>query len=437
MKNNFQLSNFKTEWIKYSEYELKNDNDGNTYIIPAKNSTYTIYNPFEVSDKLLFDLIELGDEALKEYINKELILEKIILFAKNYGLLGLVSSNVYNRNIVGEETVLFTENSILTKEKLMDAKDYINLFLPFTQEEDIYTRNFDEHLTIFKAEDSPKFYGKRPLILDVVFSKFYSEQINWILEFSKMISNHVNQLLIYRDVNLTEPVTIMAGKFKAQKISFTISMFEKTEINWEFDSLQSIIETIYAFVVTNEKFIVNRCEYCNKVFIAKSEREKYCSPSCRNCTNVIKSRNKKKLIKDNKSVEDVSFSQEKCNKSRGEDIMKLNKKGKRKEAMYEYKERTTTGGVYKITNTVNNKNLIRSEIDLRGMKNRFNFSMSTNSCINPKMQKDWNEFGSKVYVFEVLEEIEMKDDITILEFKKQLKDLEDKYISQFDDKDLY
>lgn len=101
--------------------------------------------------------------------------------------------------------------------------------------------------------------------------------------------------------------------------------------------------------------------------ITKSEREKYCSPSCRNCTNVIKSRNKKKLIKDNKSAEDVSFSQEKCNKSREEDIMKLNKKCKRKEAMYEYKERTITGRVYKITNTVNNKNLIRSEIDLRGM----------------------------------------------------------------------
>lgn len=438
MKKNFYLDSFKTEWIKYDDYQIKKDDDGNEYITPKQDSKYTIYNPFEVSDKLLFDLIELGDEASKKDINNDIIQKKVLLFAKNYGLLGLISSSVYNRNIIGEEKVLFTENNIITKEKLMDVSEYINLFIPFASHDDIYTRTLGNHLTVFKAEDSPKFYGKRPLVLDIVFSKFYSEKLNWILEFAKSISTHLNQLIIYKNINLTEPVTIMAGRFKAQKIGFTISMFEKAEINWEFDSLESSIETIYAFALTDESFIITRCEYCSKVFVAKSEREKYCSPSCRNCTNVIKSRNKKKLIKELDKIEVIENNElvkKDISKDEGEKFMKNSQK--RKDAIYEYKERKTTGGVYKITNTATGKSLIKAEIDLKSMENRFKFSVSTNSCVNIKMQKDWNEFGAKSFIFEILEDMEMKCDMSVGEFKKDLKKLEEEYISKINSEDLY
>ena len=438
MKNKFYLNNFKTQWIKYDDYQIKIDNNGNEYIVPNKDSNYTIYNPFEVSDKLLFDLIDLGDAALKKDADKDIIKKKILLFARNYGLLGLISSSVYNRNIIGEEKVLFTENNIITKEKLMDTSDYMSLFTPFSLDGDIYTRTFDDHLTVFKAEDSPKFYGKRPLILDVVFSKFYAEQLNWIIEFAKNMSTHLNQLIIYKNISLTEPVTIMAGEFKAQKIGFTISMFDKPEINWEFDSLESTIETIYAFALTDESFILTRCEYCKKAFIAKSEREKYCSPSCRNCINVIKSRNKKKLIKDlngNETVEKNKLTNSDIGDAKGVKNMKIDEK--KKEAIYEYRERKTTGGVYKITNTANSRSLIRCEIDLKSMKNRFNFSVSTGSCVNIKIQKDWKTFGAKAFEFEILEEIEMENDMSIIDFKKQLKDLEEKYISEANKENLY
>jgi hypothetical protein len=438
MKNKFYLNNFKTQWIKYDDYQIKIDNNGNEYIVPNKDSNYTIYNPFEVSDKLLFDLIDLGDAALKKDADKDIIKKKILLFARNYGLLGLISSSVYNRNIIGEEKVLFTENNIITKEKLMDTSDYMSLFTPFSLEGDIYTRTFDDHLTVFKAEDSPKFYGKRPLILDVVFSKFYAEQLNWIIEFAKNMSTHLNQLIIYKNISLTEPVTIMAGEFKAQKIGFTISMFDKPEINWEFDSLESTIETIYAFALTDESFILTRCEYCKEAFIAKSEREKYCSPSCRNCINVIKSRNKKKLIKDlneNETAEKNKLTKNDIGEVKGVKNMEIDEK--KKEAIYEYRERKTTGGVYKITNTANSRSLIRCEIDLKSMKNRFNFSVSTGSCVNIKIQKDWKTFGAKAFEFEILEEIEMENDMSIIDFKKQLKVLEEKYISEANKENLY
>lgn len=295
MKNKIALiGNFRTDWIRYSDYEIKEDENGIDYIIPTETAYFTMYNPFDVADELVFDLIQIGDELLKQEANKELIRSRVLLFAKKYGLLGLISSSVYNRNIIGEDKVLLTEHNFVSKEKILDVNDYLKLFLPFATEEDVYVREYKRDITVVKAEDSPKFYGKRPLVLDIVFSKFYTERLEWILAFAKNIVMHFNEILIYRNNYLTESVNIMAGKFKAEKIGLTINMLDKAMISWEFDSLKTAIETLYAFAVTDENSILNRCDYCKKVYVAKSDREKYCSPSCRNCSNVIKSRNKKK-----------------------------------------------------------------------------------------------------------------------------------------------
>lgn len=443
MKNEFYLKNFTSKWIKYSDYDMREDSNGNIYVIPAENSNYTIYDPFEKSNKILFDLIDLGDEALREEREKATIYNKLILFVKNYGLLGLISSSVYNRNIVGEENILFTQNNIISNtiqnlenNSIMKSDEYIKLFTPFATEEDIYTREFDEHLTVVKAEDSPRFYGKKPLVMDIVFSKFYAERVDWIIEYAKNISKNLNQLIIYKNANLTEPVEIMPDKFNPQKIGFTVAMFDKPQIKWDFDSLQSTIDVIYAFALTDDNSILNRCSYCNKAFFAKTDREKYCSPSCRNCANVIKSRNKKKALKDqaDKADEDKKI-REKIKKFKGGENDMKNEK--RKQVIYEYKEKKTTGGVYKITNTETGKSLIKGEIDLKSMENRFNFSVSINSCLNPKLQNDWKKYGPKSFKFEILEEVEKKSELDNRQFKKQLNELAEKYIEKLDKEQLY
>ena len=462
MKNEFYLKSFTSKWIKYSDYEFRKDEKGNTYITPAENSDYTIYDPFEKSSDILFDLIDLGDAILKNDDKTE-IYDKLILFAKNYGLLGLVSSSIYNRDIVGEKNVLFTQNNIVSKSleldgNLMNSEEYIKIFTPFATEDDLYTREFDGHLTVIKAEDSPKFYGKKPLILDIVFSKFYCERIEWIMEYAKNISENLNQAIVYQNENLTEPVEIMPDKFNPHKIGFTVAMFGKPQINWDFDSLQSTIDMIYAFALTEENRILNRCSYCHKPFFAKNTREKYCTPSCRNCANVIKSRNKKKALKNQDMVntqknDDIKTLNNQCeekiclddtksdliekeiknileiiDKRIIENInIKTHKVGaddmkneKRKQAIYEYKEKKTTGGVYKIT-----------------MQNRFNFSVKTNSCLNLKLRNDWNKYGANSFTFEILEEVEMKSEMDRRQFKKQLDELADKYSEKMNEDELY
>ena len=192
MKNQFYLKNFKSKWIKYDNYDLREDSNGSIYIVPSEDSKYTIYDPFEKSSNILFDLIDLGDLVLKNE-SQDTLYNKLIVFVKHYGLLGLITSSVYNRDIVGEDNVIFSQNNIISSTlnldtNIMKSEDYIKLFTPFAGEDDLYTIEFDKHLTVIKAEDSPKFYGKKPLVLDIVFSKFYAERVEWILEYAKNIS---------------------------------------------------------------------------------------------------------------------------------------------------------------------------------------------------------------------------------------------------------
>lgn len=294
------IGSFATDWIRYSDYEFKEDRDGKIYIIPTEEAVFSMYNPFDVAEDLLVDLMEIGQEALKEKVqkddvNKEKLIHSILIFAKKYGLLGLISASVYNRNIIGDDNVLLIENNHVTKEKIVDGNKYVDWFIPFVEKGDIEIGEYKNRVYLGKREDSPKFYGKRPVVLDLVFSRFYSEQIDWIIDFAKMIVLHFNQLLMYRNSStyLTENVTILAGQFHAEKIGFTINQLDKTTIAWEFDSLKTTIETIYAFAVTDENTLLNRCKHCEKIFITNNVRAKYCSPVCRNRANVKKSRSKK------------------------------------------------------------------------------------------------------------------------------------------------
>lgn len=292
------IGNFATDWIKYSDYQFKENDAGDLYIVPTEQASFSMYNPFDVAEDLFIDLINIGDLALKAdaktaELNDELKRE-LLIFAKKYGLLGFISASAYNRDIIGDEQVLLIPNNPISKEKMMAEDQYIKLFIPFAEAGDVVFKKYKQYVHVQKAEDSPKFFGKRPLVLDLVFSRFYAEQVRWIIDFAQMLASHFNQLLIYRrkSGHLTENVTIMAGRFHAEKIGFTINQLDKTVIAWQFDSLKTAIETIYAFAVTDETILVSRCKHCNQIFISGNLRTKYCSPACRNCANVQKSRQK-------------------------------------------------------------------------------------------------------------------------------------------------
>jgi len=95
----------------------------------------------------------------------------------------------------------------------------------------------------------------------------------------------------------------------------------------------------------------------------------------------------------------------------------------KKELRDQYKNRICIGGVYCIKCHGNSKSWLGSATDLQGFKNRFSFSVMTNSCPELYMKEDWNEFGASSFTFEVLEEISKKDTQTAGEFAEDVATL--------------
>jgi hypothetical protein len=261
-----------------------------------------MYNPFDNAEQLILDILTIGDMALKHKKSKdedlfETIKRHVLIFVRQYGLPGFMASSVYNRDIIGDKTVMFIKgNSLKIREKTMDEETYMSLFTPFAEEGDLSVNHYRNSVDIVKAEDSPKYYGKRPVAIDLMFSKFYCERLDWFLNFAQMLASHFNQLITFGNMSgyLTEKVTIMPESFNASKIGFTIEKFHETTIAWQFDSLKTAIETIYAFAITDKNVILTRCAHCGDFFFASSSRGKYCSSACRNRENVRKSRLRKK-----------------------------------------------------------------------------------------------------------------------------------------------
>ncbi|MFA5528879.1 MAG: GIY-YIG nuclease family protein [Peptostreptococcales bacterium] len=93
----------------------------------------------------------------------------------------------------------------------------------------------------------------------------------------------------------------------------------------------------------------------------------------------------------------------------------------RKEMVSEYKERTIVGGIYAIRNNLNNKTLLLSATDLHGCKNRFEFCQKLNNCTYIKLQQDWQKHGNSIFAFEILDQLEKKENQTEKQFKEEIK----------------
>jgi len=82
----------------------------------------------------------------------------------------------------------------------------------------------------------------------------------------------------------------------------------------------------------------------------------------------------------------------------------------RRELNREYVERLKPAGVYQVKNLVNGKVLLGSSLNLEGPLNRHKFMLKIGSHTNKALQKDWNELGPEQFAFEILEEVQRKDD---------------------------
>jgi hypothetical protein len=84
-------------------------------------------------------------------------------------------------------------------------------------------------------------------------------------------------------------------------------------------------------------------------------------------------------------------------------------------------------GIFAVLNLVNEKVFIGKSENLEGIINRIKFQLNAD-CHNQKdLQADWNELGNEKFEFEVLEQLELRENLDI---KKELEFLEDLWLEK-------
>jgi len=101
----------------------------------------------------------------------------------------------------------------------------------------------------------------------------------------------------------------------------------------------------------------------------------------------------------------------------------------RYELREEYKQKKYKMGVFQIRNSNNNRIFVSCSLDLDAIWHAQKLQLDIGIHSNSELQKDWNEFGSGNFCFEILEILEQNDDKP-REFKKELKSLEERIVEE-------
>ena len=298
---------FTAKWCKYDKYIIEKKDD-KYYILPDKNAKASTYDPFEVKNQMLKDLLVIGKESIGNEMfklgNKEVSIEAqskmekfqnlVLEFVSNYGLLGNFRYLPENYEFMdnGEIPVNLGYNtsiSALEFEKKYFWKDS-KIDWAETMKLDDYHRNTGIDSNFKQTE------GNR--LNDIVFSKNYAETIAEIIDFATIIYNRKLLICAYLYDDVSEDIkqvyqeSISGNSLKKPNISYSAENGQ-IKFKWNFMSLSEIIETILLLNETSGRTEVKLCKHCGKPFVAENIKSEYDTIQCRNRENLDKSRQKK------------------------------------------------------------------------------------------------------------------------------------------------
>jgi len=97
----------------------------------------------------------------------------------------------------------------------------------------------------------------------------------------------------------------------------------------------------------------------------------------------------------------------------------------------EYMQAKRMLGVFLIRNTTNNKVYLGSGIDIQGIVNRHRFALSMGGHQSKALQKDWNELGADKFEFEILDQMEPRDEPTF-DARRELQFMEEMWLEKLE-----
>ncbi len=84
----------------------------------------------------------------------------------------------------------------------------------------------------------------------------------------------------------------------------------------------------------------------------------------------------------------------------------------RKEIIKQYKQTIQPMGIYQIRNLTNGKIFVGSSKNLKGSQNSNKMQLDFGSHMNKTLQAEYTQFGESQFVFEILDQLSPKEDLT-------------------------
>lgn len=293
--------NFRTFWFRYDGYEIK-EIDEKHYITPKENSKIIMYDPFDLEDNILVDILMIGRCVENNDIEESN--KKIMEFVEKYGLLGELTYLPLNTDIVKQNKVYLPSGNLVSEKETLPTDEYIELFLKCKKKQKVVMKkNARGEILDLSVENemNPLAIIDRPAEYAVVFSRAYSECLVWIMHYARTLYLTFEAIENYskvQDAYTKQIYDARIKEFNPSKIACKILMGKNKEdkpvLEWNFNSLKLAIDTMFALNETTERKTVKMCKHCGKPFASQNLKAEYCSPQCRNQANVYKSRAKNK-----------------------------------------------------------------------------------------------------------------------------------------------
>ena len=294
--------NFRTFWFRYDGYEIK-EIDEKHYITPKENSKIIMYDPFDLEDDILVDILMIGRCVEKNDIEESN--RKIMEFVERYGLLGELTYLPLNTDIVKQNRIYLPSGNLVSEKETLPTDEYIELFLKCKKKQKVVMKkNARGEILDLSVENemNPLALIDRPAEYAVVFSRAYSECLVWIMHYARTLYLTFEAIENYskaQDAYTKQIYDTRIKEFNPSKIACKILMGKNKEdkpvLEWNFNSLKLAIDTMFALNETTKRKTVKMCKHCGKPFASQNLKAEYCSPQCRNQANVYKSRAKNKM----------------------------------------------------------------------------------------------------------------------------------------------
>lgn len=85
-------------------------------------------------------------------------------------------------------------------------------------------------------------------------------------------------------------------------------------------------------------------------------------------------------------------------------------------------------GIFQIRNLANEKVFVAAGVNLQGLINRHRFALEQGAHASTELQSDWNQLGSDSFAFEILDQMEPRDDAS--QSKRDLASLKDLWMEK-------